>query len=973
VTGESVRRWLLLDHPYLRYLLLVVAIPLLIAASDLVLDRFPEVVRVTGAGSSLTVSADQQTLSVPLTQPVRQLRFPTVDPQRREYAIDGSDSTNNFTYDAQYFAQNASSPYFRFQAWLRDASTYSQWRQLVIHDAQGVVTAREARPPAGSALPLPPSFSLTLQLHRVETTRAIDFVGAGGATTSVSIDRNDKQIAITQSQTATDSGQQVAKAYFPLDPVPILAENVAMLLRAAALALALVALLIAVAAVLPAFPQPRRRGRRLLRLALPAALVVGLAAMIFAATALFDRAPHILDGISYYFEAKILASGHLSAPAPAVPEAFPTPFTVIHAGRWFSMYVPGTAFVLALGFLAHLPWLVEPLMGLAAMLLTYAMVRRQYGVTTALVAVVLMASSPFLQLQAGTFMSHVPTMLYGTCLVYALTRYAEQPTRRWVLLGACAVGAILLTRELSFLLYGAIGAAAFLLIWRRCAPTRPILPDMLLAAACIAGFAALYLAVNTALTGSPTLLPRTLFSPTENRYGFGIGVGFYGRHTPAGGLVNADEQLTSLAIELFGWPFSFALALPLLPFLLRRIRSWDLLYAAIAASFVLAYVGLYYHGITYGPRYYFDGFAAFVVLTARGFAVLVETVGAALARFGRRDAGSRARLATLALGVALLTCDAVYFEPRQIQLYSPLSGRPGTGGLAFGNAIQHDLTGRTVNLPNAVVAVPDWGQYWSLFGPMNCPDLRCSTVFAYMAPGAAGERIRAMFPGRTWYDVTTRDGALALLPESISPPPLTGTPPAVTWSVAPADLLLRVSFDGSATGTAGQQPATGRYVPAPGRYGGGALLTGVNALSYQHIAVNPQRGALGVWVQPLWNGNDGQTHVFLDVGTPTAGIRLSKDGANNLRFQIWSPTGESDLAYSVAGWKRGEWHHVGGIWTPDGHMELLTDGKVVGRRAARLLPMVADTIYVGEHADGTLNCDCVLDEVSVSSGPVMVK
>ncbi|HEV7214893.1 MAG TPA: LamG-like jellyroll fold domain-containing protein, partial [Chloroflexota bacterium] len=162
-------------------------------------------------------------------------------------------------------------------------------------------------------------------------------------------------------------------------------------------------------------------------------------------------------------------------------------------------------------------------------------------------------------------------------------------------------------------------------------------------------------------------------------------------------------------------------------------------------------------------------------------------------------------------------------------------------------------------------------------------------------------------------------------------------------------------------------------VPAPGRYGGGALLTGVNALSYQHIPVNPQRGALGVWVQPLWDGNDRQTHVFLDVGTPTAGIRLSKDGANNLRFQIWSPAGESDLAYSAAGWQRGQWHHVGGIWTPDGHMELLVDGRVVGRRVARLLPTVADTIYVGEYADGTLNCDCVLDEVSVSSGTVTVQ
>ncbi|MGI8912541.1 MAG: LamG-like jellyroll fold domain-containing protein [Chloroflexota bacterium] len=960
------------EGPWRSYLLLAIAVPLLIAVSNLLLDRFPERVRIDGNSTRLTIFADQQTLVAPLPQPLRALRFPTLDPERREYPIDGSDSTNNFTYDPAYFAQHAAAPYFRFQAWLRDASTYSRWQDLLIRDGQGQVVSMQPRPAPDSETPLPPSFTLTVDLHRVETTRSLDFIGASGGLTSLIIDRNDKQIAIDQSATATDNGQQIARTYFPLDPVPIAAENVAMLLRTAAVGLALLALLIPIAALLPALPLPGVSDR-LVRIALPAALGVGLAAMIFAATALFDRAPHILDGISYYFQAKILASGHLSVAAPAIPDAFPTPFTVIHAGRWFSMYVQGTSFVLALGFLAHLPWLVEPVMGVGAIVLTYAMVRRQYGVTTALVAAVLMASSPFLQLQAGAFMSHVPTMFYGTCLIYALTRYAGQPARRWVLLGAAAVGAILLTRELSFLLYGAIGAATFLLIWRRCTPTRAILPDLLLAAGCLAGFTLVYLAWNTALTGSPTLLPRTLFSATENRYGFGLGVGFYGRHTPAGGLVNADEQLTALVIELFGWPFSVALAIVLLPFLLRRTRPWDFLYGAIALSFVGAYVGLYYHGITYGPRYYFDGFVAFVILSARGFAVLMATVTEALTRFGRRDAVRRGRLATAGLGVALLACNAIFFEPRQVQLYSPLSGRPGAGGLVLGSSIQHDLTGRTMDLSNAVVATPDGIQYRDLFGPMNCPDRRCRTVFVYLPPGPAGDRIHALFPGRTWYTTPVRDGTITFLPEAVAPPSPVGVAPAVTWTVAPAYLLLHLSFDGSAVGSGGQEPAGGRFVPAPGRDGGGALVTGINALTYQHIPVDPRHGALGIWVQPLWDGNDQQSHVFVDIGTPAAGIRLSKDGANNLRFQIWSPAGESDLAYGVAGWRRGQWHHAGGIWTPDGHMELLTDGTLVGQRPATLLPTVADTIFVGMHADGTLNCTCVLDDVSVSKGPVTVK
>src|SRR5437588_8756436 len=60
------------------------------------------------------------------------LQFAARDPVVHEYQLDGTDSTNNFTLDSTYLNQIASSPYYRFQAWMRDLDGTSHWRDLLI-------------------------------------------------------------------------------------------------------------------------------------------------------------------------------------------------------------------------------------------------------------------------------------------------------------------------------------------------------------------------------------------------------------------------------------------------------------------------------------------------------------------------------------------------------------------------------------------------------------------------------------------------------------------------------------------------------------------------------------------------------------------------------------------------------------------------------------------------------------------------
>jgi 4-amino-4-deoxy-L-arabinose transferase-like glycosyltransferase len=752
-------------------LLAAVAFALLVA-SNLLLDAFPTRVRVASDADGIAVSAGGTTQVVHLESPLQSVRFVPADAYKREYSIDGSDSTNYWTFNQEYFASIATSPYYRFQSWLRDDASYSSWRNLTIRDAAGQPVVVQSRPVEDAPQDLPNGFDLTVDLHRIETIRAIDFVGADGSTIHLELDRNDKVVRVDRLVFGVPA-DELAHWYFTTEWLPELAQVLYLALRTVAIALLLPLLVVPLAWLLPAgLPLPTRRPTRLAILA--AALVVALAGSVYASVALLDKSPIIEDAQSYYFQAKTFATGMLAAPLPLRPEAFFVPFTTSHDGKWFSMYTPGTAIVLALGMKVGAAWLVEPLLAAGGLLLTYGAARRQFGPRTALLAAILMASSPFLHLQAASFMSHVPAMFWGSLLLYAAVRYDERRAPGWAVLAGAALGFLFLTRELSALLYAApIGA---FVAWRTIAVARRVAGErrrvalgIAAAAGCLALFAAVFLLYNRALTGSPFLLPRTLLSASTDRFGFGEGTGFYGRHTPGGGLVNADEMLTSLTITLFGWPFYVALAAMALPFVLRRARGWDWAHGALVLGFVLAYVGYFYHGITYGPRYYFEALPAMVLLAARGFVALAETAAALCNDRDRERAQSRATLAVLLLLIALLACNAAYFWPQQTRLYH-LQPALGGGSAKLGDFIAERFSGRVPALRNAAVIVRN-RDVLAMLGPLNCPRLDCDTIFLYSTDTDYDNTLRATYPGRDWYAVQEENGVLSLTAIGNTGPP----------------------------------------------------------------------------------------------------------------------------------------------------------------------------------------------------------
>lgn len=735
----------------------------ILAAAALAVGRaltvaFPVTVEIVGDATGLTIAVDGTEQRITTGRPLVLMRPVGPPALRREHLVDGSDSTNMFTFDRAYLRGLSNSPYYALQSWLREDWRYSRWVSLEVHADDGSEPIRVEQPRDDREIKLPTPFRLVVHLERPEIPRELEFLDRNGSILIFEINRNDKFIRLGPRRPHDQS--DLAFWYFPRTAAPMLATLVDLLTRALALALGL-PLLVGLLALLPSARFRRQPDRRAARIATGAAALAFLGLGSYFAVVVFDRAPHILDALAYLFQARTFADGLLAAPPAPLPSAFPVPFTVVYNGGWFAQYPPGTAALLAVGVLLGAPWLVQPVLGAAAVALLGLTALRQYGPGIAITAVLLAATSPFLVLNAGAFLSHVPALLFASAALYGATRYADRPARRWAALIGIGLGSALLTREVVAVLYGLTVVTAGL-AWgaARRPRRRSIAADLALVLGPVGAAGLLYLAYNWALTGDPAILPRLLVDGRD-RYGFGEGVGFYNEHTPAAGLVNTEQQLVSLTFVLAGWPYGLSLAVPLLPFLFRRWSGWDLAHGSLVALYVGSYAAYYYHGIAFGPRYYLEALPSLVLLTARGLETLVAVVASALATLPIGAAWWRARQAAVLLAGLAVACNLLFFLPRQAELYATYSGIPGKSSL-LDAAIERTVGGRASTLDDALVVSSDWWIHAMYFAALNCPRLDCPTVFAWANDEQTRVALQQAFPGRRWYDVVERDNVLRI-------------------------------------------------------------------------------------------------------------------------------------------------------------------------------------------------------------------
>ena len=310
--------------------------------------------------------------------------------------------------------------------------------------------------------------------------------------------------------------------------------------------------------------------------------------------------PRIIDATSYYLQARAMAHGHFAFPVAGPIGSFGGRFLLPSEPHSLSViFPPGYAAVLALGFLAHAPLLVGPLLGGLIVLATYALARQSSGRTeVACVAAALSALCAALRYHTADTMSH------GLCalLLCAGTFWALRGARWDAAASGLALGWLVATRPVS----GAVGIVLALCLLER-SPRRwatftvGLLPGI--------GLLLLYQRAATGSYWASTQLAYYAVAdgpPGCFKYGFGRGVGClfehgdyvrdrlrngYGMHEAA------SNTLRRLAVHTIDIANAAPLALlcPVGAWLGRAERGVRALFIA-CLGFMLAYAPFYFDG-----------------------------------------------------------------------------------------------------------------------------------------------------------------------------------------------------------------------------------------------------------------------------------------------------------------------------------------------------------------------------------------
>lgn len=682
--------------------------------------------------------------------PPQRVLFERPGPLEREIQVDGTHAVAAPDRDAAVLERWMRSPLYAIAAWLRDERGYSSWRTARLTElptgavlAEGLEDVQAAR--------LPPRFRLEAWLERPEAAAFVWLVQDAGQREGLELNRETRNARWLVRGFSVN--EALPRQFFPEAPLPFAAGLAHLLGRAAMAGYVLLLGSAGLAGVLGLAVRgtprrvavPRRRW-----MALP--LVVWVAAAGWVTWALYRQVPHVLDGVSYTFQAGVFRSGRLSLPvSPAAPLLL-GPFQVVADGRWFSQYPPGAPFAYAAGDLVGLGWLVGAAGGATMIAGTALAGWWLFGRGTAWLVLLLGCLSPFVLFQAGSYLSHpVAGGLLGMALACTV-RGVLHERRGWLVASGALLGAAFAVRETGTVLFAA--PLLVWVLWRR--GTRALLPLAIGGAPWLVAYGA----YNAAQTGNPFLLPRAVFAAGD-RFGFGDGMGFHMRHTLAAGLANADVLLTLLQFDLFGWPPLIALGLLAARFLAGAADTRDLLCAAGVALFVLAFVTYFYHGVALGPRYYYEALPWLLLLGARGttaLADLARKLGASL---------SAARLAASVLVALLSAYTLTVYLPRQVERRQQFTGLDNNLRLDVA-ALQPTLFGpRLQGLPpRSLVTTDDWWLHMAVLSPLSCPSntpvlpADCPAVFAYAPDASARALLQEQFPDRTVYQAVVRSGVV---------------------------------------------------------------------------------------------------------------------------------------------------------------------------------------------------------------------
>jgi hypothetical protein len=472
------------------------------------------------------------------------------------------------------------------------------------------------------------------------------------------------------------------------------------------------------------------------------ALVVGARYGLLRNTAITD------DENVYDFMARLFASGRLYAPSPppAVRAFFDNQF-VVNDGRWYGIYAPGHPLVLALGqWLGAIRW-TTTIEAVLTVPLAWGLARRIFGGRTALLALGLLALSPFYLLVSATMLAHPTSTLALTAFAYASVRVAAAPAvTGWWLAAGAALGWAGLTRPLTTPVFA---LPWLVLLAGQVRRDRGAIRGAIGLAAVALAVAGLFAAYNTLVTGHPL---RTGYHVFADAYRFTFTLGSLAQvPAPLAALYELFFALARLNFWLLGWPVSLAFVA------LARWRPAAVALAAGSALTLGAYAALRVPSINVvGPVHYGELAVPLLLLSASGVEQAALRARAAL--------GPSAARAVLASPLACAGVAAVFFWPvyaPSLRLMADVARAPYDLVEEFGvdNAVVF-----VQSLPS-LEAVPG---AWVYRPRNNSPDLSDRVLFVNDL-GPDNARLRALLPGRRAFRMRMERGTLILSPLPDSP------------------------------------------------------------------------------------------------------------------------------------------------------------------------------------------------------------
>lgn len=515
--------------------------------------------------------------------------------------------------------------------------------------------------------------------------------------------------------------------------------------------------------------------KRFLVRALPyvVAILAAVAARLIAHYCLND-APHVMDEMAYFFQAKTFLTGHLTAPVEEPRAAFALWFVDDRTAK-YGIFPPGWPAVLALGLGAHLREWVNPALHGVTTLIVAACGRRIGGRKTRLVAALLYGFSPQALFLAASFMSHTLVAFGAACALWAgIASNAGRTKRRAMVVGGFGIAVVVLSRPLCGVVV-AIGFAA--LVALSFARKRSSVKGLVAAAIPVLLGVALLGGYNRAVTGSATRFPQSVwfdehepplddpffrYRPGCNALGFGPGHGCdegikNATHDLPNALSNTGDNLLSWLFLAGGGPLAFLFpALGIWRARSRARRRFLLGIGATVPAAIVLYALYWYAGTCFGARFYHAALPALLLLGAVGMRAAARW--APRARRWLPLAWIVLTLPGLVLGLGEISDSYWGNDGRFERVRAGWNHGPSLVMIAFANdgLPMHPLrvTGFTSKSPHSV-----WHNGVRALGALvqNSTDPhQDEVVFAKFHPALVSE-LRNHFPNRTLYVYVLHD------------------------------------------------------------------------------------------------------------------------------------------------------------------------------------------------------------------------